>query len=413
MNSTAPVDMLITNAALHDRSGRWSVAMHFGRFVYVGDDYGGAAMHTINANGKLLLPGLLEAHTHIDKTYTYNSGDDAGPQETEALREAIRRMWLAKRQRTAATVAAAARRAFDRAVASGVSHLRSHIDIGDASDLDVARTLLALRDEYRHLLTIEYTALGSCDTPEQLDLMRAALAAGVDCVGGAPALAANPVRSTAAAVLLAEETGKPLDLHIDENENPHSPCLEHLADLLIARHFPLPVLASHCCSLAYASTDDRARVLAKVKAAGISLITLPACNLVLMGRRHSEPKPRGALPVLEALQLGINVCAGTDNVGDPFQPWGDYDPLRSAAICAQVAQVDDAATAFAMVSSSVATALKQDAYGIAPGNRADCSLLDGNDLRQVVAESPLRTHVFFAGKLVLQQQLQQHWNRAP
>lgn len=406
-----PVDTLITNVTLHDKPGRWQVAMQAGRFVHVGSDFNGESLHTINANGNLLLPGLIEAHSHIDKTYTADISDDGGVPETEALREAIRRMWLAKRQRTPATVTAAARRAFDRAISFGVSHLRSHIDIGDASDLDVVRTLVALRDEYRGLLTIEYTALGGLATPEQYDLMRAALAAGVDCVGGAPALTLDPVRSTAAALLLAEESGKPLDLHIDENENPNSPCLEHLADLVVARNFALPVLASHCCSLAYASAADRARVLAKVKAAGISLITLPACNLVLMGRRSSEPKPRGALPVLEALQLGINVCAGTDNVGDPFQPWGDYDPLQSAAICAQVAQVDDAALAFSLVSTSVAGALRQSDYGIAVGKRADCSLLAGSDLRQALAESPLRTHVFHGGTLVLQQHLQQQWSR--
>ncbi len=403
-------DILINNVTLPDAQTKVSVAMQDGRFVHIGPAFGGSAALTIDANGKLLLPGLLEAHTHIDKTYTWHSGDDDGPQEAEALREAIRRMHLAKRERTLASVERAARRAFDRAISFGVSCLRSHIDIGDSSDLAIVDLLLALRDEYRQKLTIEYTALGGLVTPQQSSLMHAALTAGVDCVGGAPALTDDPVTSVRAAVALADEYGKPLDLHIDENENPHSPCLEALADLVLQRRFALPVMASHCCSLSYASTTDRARVLDKVAAAGIALVTLPACNLVLMGRHVSALKPRGALPVLQALQLGITVCAGTDNVGDPFMPLGDYDPLRSAAICAQVAQLDEPAAAFARISTAPAVALQRSDYGLAVGKRADCSLLAAYDLRTALAESPLRTHVFFGGRLLLQQQLQQQWN---
>lgn len=402
-------DIVIRNATLHDRPGRWQVAMADGRFTVIAHHYAGVAARSIDADGHLLLPGLLEVHTHIDKTYTFGHGDDSAIPEPEALREAIRRMWSAKQHRTPATVEKAARRAFDRAISFGISHLRSHIDVGEAQDLDVVHTLVALRDEYRNKLTIEYTALGAQDTPWQSALLRSALAAGVDCVGGAPALSEDPVAGVTAAVEMAERNGKPLDLHIDENETPDSPCLETLADLVIKHRLEIPVMASHCCSLGYAKPQHRARVLGKVRDAGIALVTLPACNLVLMGRRHDEPRPRGMLPFKEAHARGITVCIGTDNVGDPFQPWGDYDPLRSAALAAHVAHVDDAASAFAGISTMAASALRRGDYGLAPGCRADCSLLATGDLREALAESPLRTHVFFGGRLVLHQQLQQQW----
>ncbi|MES2604325.1 MAG: amidohydrolase family protein, partial [Pseudomonadota bacterium] len=189
-----------------------------------------------------------------------------------------------------------------------------------------------------------------------------------------------------------------------------SPCLETLADLVIHRRFPWRVMASHCCSLAFVDLSARARILAKVKAAGIHLVALPACNLVLMGRNEQQAKPRGSLPVDALLKAGVSVCVGTDNVGDYFQPWGDYDPLRNAALCAEMSQLDEPLRVFPLISSAVAAAFNVRDYGIAPGNRADCSLLDTSSLREALAESPLRTHVFFAGKLVLQQQLQQTWS---
>lgn len=408
--TTVQFDTLISNARLHDREGLWYVGLLDGRFAFVGLSCSDAAVHTLDASGKLLLPGLLEPHTHIDKTYSWQDPGAGQPQEPEALRQAISNMRKIKAGRAPAVVVAAARRAFDRAVSFGVSHLRSHLDLGDAQDLANIRHLLELREEYRAKIRIEYTALGGTDTAEQRALMRAALTAGVDCVGGAPALTPNPLQAVAGAIALAEEFGKPLDLHIDETENPESPCLETLADLVHARRFPLPVLASHCCSLAFVSPRNRSRILDKVRAAGIHLVALPACNLVLMGRKHPSPKPRGSLPVDELLRENIRVCAGTDNVGDPFQPWGDYDPLRSAALCAEVAQIDVPAVAFSLISTAPAAAFWLTDYGIASGNRADCSLLETDNLRTALAESPLRSHVFFAGKLVLQQHLQQTWN---
>jgi cytosine/creatinine deaminase len=403
------VDTLIANASLHDRPGRWSVGIAQGKFAYVGQAFSGAASHSIDANGRLLLPGLLEPHTHIDKTYTWQHPHTQTSATLPPLRQAILQMQHIKASRQPEAVSIAARRALERAISFGVSHLRSHIDLGEERDLATVEQLLMLREEFQPRIHIEYTALGSCDSPAQMRLMQTALARGVDHVGGAPALNEDPRRAVAAAVDLAAATGKPLDLHIDETENPASPCLEYLAELVLQRDFKLPVLASHCCSLAFVDAATRARIADKVQAAGIHLISLPACNLVLMGRSQ-QPAPRGALPVNALLQHGIKVCAGSDNVGDPFQPWGDYDPLRSAALCAEVAHIDTPETAFALCSSAVASAFALPDYGIATGNRADCSLLEASSVRAALAESPLRSHVFFAGRLILQQQLQQQWS---
>ncbi len=404
------LDTLITNASLHNRKGRWCIGINHRQFSYVGQTFTGGANYTIDANGKLLLPGLLEPHAHLDKTYTWQDGDAALPPTTSALRQAIVRMQAVKASRTPESITVALRRALNRAISFGVSGIRSHIDIGEERDLHTVRQLLAVRDEYRDLIKIEYTALGSCDTLQQEKLLRLALSCGVDHVGGAPALSADPRKALATLFALAEQVNKPLDLHIDETENPTSPCLEALAELVVEHQFKQRVMASHCCSLAFTDTFTRSRILTKVKVAGIHLVSLPACNLVLMGRRDLQPKPRGALPVDELLRANIPVSVGTDNVGDFFQPWGDYDPLRSAALCAEVAQIDEPERVFTLASSAVASAFGIDDYGIAVGNRADCSLLDAASLREALSESPLRTHVFFSGKLILQQQLQQQWS---
>ncbi|MES2604324.1 MAG: hypothetical protein V4603_05265, partial [Pseudomonadota bacterium] len=205
MTSGLPVhvDTLITDATLHDRSGRWSIGIRDKQFVFVGEDYKGTASTSIAANGKLLLPGLMEPHTHLDKTYTWTATPPA-PVEAgaSALWQAILHMRAAKALRTPALVTKNLQRALDRAISFGITHIRSHIDLGDEADLENVMQLLAVRHKYRDRITLQLTALGSCDTPQQEHILRAALALGIDCVGGAPALCADPRKAVAAAVSL-------------------------------------------------------------------------------------------------------------------------------------------------------------------------------------------------------------------
>ena len=52
-----------------------------------------------------------------------------------------------------------------------------------------------------------------------------------------------------------------------------------------------------------------------------------------------HPTPRGITRVVDLLARGVRVCAASDNVGDPFNPFGAYDPLQIAQLNAQVAHM--------------------------------------------------------------------------
>ena len=231
-------------------------------------------------------------------------------------------------------------------------------------------------------------------------------------VGGAPALTPDPSASLAASFALAERFGKPIDLHIDETEDPASPTLLALAEMTIAAGMQGQVTAGHCCSLAFMDERDAGRVIERVAAAGLHIVTLPSCNLVLMGR-GMQPPPRGVTRVKELLAAGVNVCAGSDNVQDPFNPFGNYDPLQSAHFTAHTAHMtgaDELAACREMVTNRAAAALGLDGYGLRVGAPADLVVLDTFDPKEAVTAPPPRLATFKNGRLVVRTQTEQEWN---
>ncbi|MEM1112522.1 MAG: amidohydrolase family protein [Pseudomonadota bacterium] len=357
----------------------------------------GAERH--EGSGGLLLPGLVETHSHIDKTYSHEVYLDHGTSGRGALSDAIAAMGRYKEERSLDDMVQRARKAALRAAERGVCYLRSHIDLGSDKDLDVVRALIDLKREVSDQIALEFTALTSTATPGDRQRIREALQLGVLAIGGAPALEANPQGNIDHCLELAMELGCPVDLHVDENESPDSPCLEHLARRCLEQNVQVPVSAGHCCALGFMPEEQRKRQIGDAVDAGIAFITLPACNLVLMGREH-WPRPRGIPPIAEMLDAGAGVCVGVDNVQDPFQPWGDYDPLQQAALLGHLAQWDGGAsdTLVAMCTSAAAEAMGLQNYGLAAGCRADLTVLATNSEHGALCETPARTHRFFGGR---------------
>lgn len=404
------LDRLIENLHIPGREGLQSLGVLHGRYVQLNEDKPVSAKWTLDAAGALMIPGLIQPHCHLDKNYSL-AGRDCDFPSSDNLRGAIAAMQELKNWRTQAQVAENMERALTAAVRCGTSALVTHIDLTSENDLKIIDMALNLKHKFANLIDLKITTLSGLSSSEELALARKALALGADALGGCPALTDDPDQAVLNAIQIAEQFNCPLDLHIDETEDPESKTLERLADLVIERGFSNRVRASHCCSLAFMQSADRQRIIDKLVRSGIHIVALPACNLVLMGAQQS-PAPRGIAPVRELLDAGVNVAVGCDNVQDPFQPWGSYDPLYTASLNAMTAQLqgeDFAADSLSMVSSRAAWALGIENYGIEAGCRADFSLVEAGSVRQAIAEQPVRSWVFFRGEPILHQQLQQQW----
>ncbi|MEE4661325.1 MAG: amidohydrolase family protein [Halieaceae bacterium] len=410
------LDTLITGARTADSDQRLALGIAGDRIVYLNsaEDSRGRDFDcqvTVDAADCLLLPGLIEPHAHLDKTYSVAALPSGPASDQGALRDAIDAMARHKSQRSIEDMQRRASNALDRAIACGVSLLRTHVDIGVAEDLDNLRALLDLKRARRDSIELRLTVLSDPATPEGFALSKQALELGADAIGGAPALTNDPQAGIDACFTLAEQHGADIDLHIDENEDPDSPCLAYLADQVLKRNWQGRVSASHCCSLAFVPAERRRDIVARVRDANIDVVALPACNLFLMGR-NQQPTPRGIAPVNDLQAAGVNVSVGTDNVQDPFHPMGDYDPLANAALLLDAGHFGggEVLRALDMTTYNAARALGLEPdYGLRQGALASFSLYACETPLQALTERPLRRQVFYRGRTVLKQRTEQQW----
>ncbi len=93
---------------------------------------------------------------------------------------------------------------------------------------------------------------------------------------------------------LAQERQLNLDLHTDENGEPNSRVLKKVAQTAIRQKFSGKIICGHCCSLAVQTPEQVTETLKLVKETGVSIISLPTCNLYLQNLQNNHtPKWRG------------------------------------------------------------------------------------------------------------------------
>src|ERR1700749_1165085 len=103
---------------------------------------------------------------------------------------------------------------------------------------------------------------------------------------------------------------------------------------------------------------------------GVGVTILPAPDLSLMGRAASHAKPRGVVPAAALLAHGVNCTISTNNVLNPFTPYGDASLIRMANLYANVChEAGEAAlcSCMAMITDRAARQMRIAGYGIAEG----------------------------------------------
>lgn len=335
----------------------------------------------LEAAGYLLLPAPAEPHAHLDKALTADlvanpAGDLLGAVEG----------WLAHRETiNKADYVFRAERAARMSLANGFTAIRTHVDLGTDIGTTAVEALLEVRDRLTGLVDIQLVGLtgrpsGGLSGAENRAVLRDAIAMGLDVVGGCPHLDEDPVACTNDLLAIAAETGLPIDLHTDETLDPSHLDLELLADAVVSTGFEPAVTASHCVSLSMQPEKVQRRVSEKVAGAGISVVALPQTNLFLQARGVPVAPPRGLTATAALDAAGANVCAGADNLQDPFCTVGRADPLETAALMVMAGH-DSPATAYLRVST-----MARRAIGV--GGDRDVLAIRATTVREAVASAP-------------------------
>ncbi len=350
--------------------------------------------------GQLVLPAAVEPHAHLDKAFT---GEQI-PNPAGDLMGAIHAWSAAAPDLTVDDIAERATRAIERMATSGITTIRTHVDVGGHVGLRSVEALVRVRADMIDTVDLEIVALIGApltgpDGATNRGLLDDAIAFGVDLVGGAPAI--DPDHGGAIDVLIdvANEAALPLDLHIDETLDPTSGGLNHLVTAVLDGRFSDAVTASHCVSLGMQAPNDQQAMARRVAQANIGVVTLPQTNLFLQAREMPQAPPRGLTAVDALLNAGVVVAAGADNVQDPFNLVGRADPFETAALLVMAGH-QLPTDAYAMCSAAGRTILGRRPAGPEIGEIADLIVVPSPSVNAAVADAPTARRVYRNGQLL-------------
>jgi cytosine deaminase len=357
----------------------------------------------IALDGKLVTPGLVDVHQHLDKSCTRHLV--ANPSATLEGASAGYRALAATATRE--QIAARAERTLENCLARGTVAVRSHTNIESETGLRGIEAMIGVRERWRDRLTLQVVAHLTSDAPRKLaacrEWLHGAIAAGADAIGGVPQYADDPLSFLDLIFEFADRTGLPLDLHVDEHLDAHNVLLDAIIARTRLHGMRGRVTAGHCCALSAVGSAEARRLIDGLSENDIAVVTLPTANLFLQGRTAVGLAPRGLTRVNELSRAGVRVAAASDNIQDPFIPVGSGDLLEVArwTVVAAHFGLHDLGRAFDMVSTVPAAIMGLDAdWGIKVGARADLLITEAQDIDELVAAGPLQRTVMVGGNLV-------------
>lgn len=391
----AVCDTVLTGALLAD-GRRVSIGIRDGRIAAIDASLAGGR-EEIALGGALVLPGLVDAHIHLDKSLVGDAWQPHRPGKSLTFSVMERVAIEAEILTRAAPVEERAAALVEMAVARGTTHLRSHVDIDPVTGLRSLHAVLAVRERYQDAVSIQVVAFpqrGLVSCPGTGELMDAALREGAEVVGGLdPAGVDHDVAGQLDVVFgLAERHGARIDIHL------HDPGAEGLAELdEIARRTRALGMAgrvnvSHAYALGMVPRADAQRTAERLAGAGVSILTNAPGN-------HAYPSVR------QLRAAGVTVIAGNDNIRDAWWPYGDADMLERAMLIGYGSGFltdEELGVALDLATESAARALGIADYGVRVGAPADLVVVAARNVPEAVVARPPRSHVFKAGRRVAQ-----------
>ncbi|MEQ9639010.1 MAG: amidohydrolase family protein [Alphaproteobacteria bacterium] len=361
-----------------------------GRF-FEGDAADGAEV--IDGAGMLALPGLVDAHCHIDKTLigTGWHSHRGGPTVADRIRN--EREVLAAMDLSPAVQSA---RLVDWMAARGTTHCRTHVDIGPDIGLANFNGVAETRDRVVDRMDMQIVAFpqtGVMLQPGTLELLDQACSEGAEIVGGLDPIGIDrdPVGQLDGLFAIAERRGVEIDIHLHDPGEVGAITVDMVHERTKALGLKGGVALSHAfClgSVPEARLDD---LIAKLIDQDIAIMT--------HGPSGNTPFP----PVRRLHDAGVRLFTGSDGVRDAWGPMNSGDMLERTFIVAYrngFRHDADLELCLRMATEMSAAIVGADAYGLQSGCRADLVLVDCETVAEAVAAHPRRSLVMKAGRVI-------------
>ena len=355
---------------------------------------GQSAAAGIDGDGLVALPGFINTHSHVDKSWWGKPWVSYSYSERPTVEG-----WIAneRAQRDKygipnASSSAAVLRQFIR---NGTTATRTHIDVDLGVGLRGLECVQAARAEVGDAIQVETVAFpqdGVLRRPGVMKLLDEAAAAGVDKIGGLdPGTIDGDVEKLLDGLFdIAVNRNVGLDLHLHEFGSLGVYEFRQVMRRTIDAGLQGKVTISHGFVLGTLPLKVQEEIVEKLAEAGVSWTT------VAMG--GTAP-----LPWQQMQTHGVPLGLGTDGIRDLWSPFGDGDMLRVAHQFARLHGLrhdDKLVAAVDLATRRGAHFVGRDVHDLTVGARADIVLVDAENVPDALVRCPPRRLVISGGRVV-------------
>ncbi|MBR0816460.1 amidohydrolase family protein [Bradyrhizobium liaoningense] len=359
----------------------------------------------VDVGGRLALPGFVDTHIHLDKACLLDRcGHNHG-----SVSDAIRAVAGMKKDFTAEDVYARGAKVLERAIVHGTTRMRTHVEIDPRIGLRGFEAVKTLKRDHAWAIDLSLCVFpqeGLTNDPGSEELLIQALRDGGEAIGGCPYMDTDPDAHLERIFDLAQEFDVDVDLHLDFDLDPSWWHLDEVCRQTERRNYGGRVAIGHATKLSALPPERMKAAAAQLAKSGVAVTVLPATDLYLLGREATHNVPRGLTPAHKLAGDGVLCSVATNNVLNPFTPFGDASLLRMANLYANVAHasISDFDTCLDLVTELPARLMNLGDYGIKVGNPADLVVLETQDSRFAIAELPDIVMGFKSGRQTFERQ---------
>jgi cytosine deaminase len=383
------MDLTVRNARRADRPGDppCDIGIEGGRIAAIEPSLP-ASGESYDAGGRLVCAGLIETHIHLDKSRITGrcplpDGRRVNPVTMTAP---------LKRDFTVEDVYRRAEATLRECLVNGTTRMRTHVEVDPGVGLRGFEGVQKLIHEYRWAIDLEICVMpqeGLTNNPGTDELMVEALERGARVVGAAPNYDTDHAGQIRRVFELAREFGVDIDMHLDSGATPEDMDIHLVCELTEQNKLGGHVAVGHQTKLSTMPPEDQRRLARRLADVGVAVTVLPATDLFLMGRERDFNIRRGVVDANLLVEHGVNCSISSNNILNPFTPYGDCSLIRMANLHANILQVSGnqrLRDSFMMLTERSARLMNLPDYGIAVGNPADLVVIDAESPEQAVAE---------------------------
>jgi cytosine/creatinine deaminase len=398
------MDLILKNVIIDESNQVFDVAIDQGVIKAIGTDLGVLADRVYDAQGRVLIPGLVESHLHLDKALIA----DRMPNKSGTLKEAIEVTGKLKPTFTKEDIYQRATQALEMLIKNGTTYLRTHSEFDPVGGFGGFEVIMSLKEKYKKFIDIQVVAFpqeGIFKSPGTDELMVRAMEMGADVVGAIPYNDTDANVHIDYVFELAKKYGKDIDFHQDFKDEYAGQSIKYLCEKTISEGYQGRISVGHMTSIAAMPDVELAPILDLMAKAQINVMALPMTDLHLGGRNDEYNVRRAVTPIRKLRNAKVNVCLASNNIRNPFTPYGNGDLMQVAMLAIPVAHLggaDDLHTVLPMITTNPAKALKLKDYGIFEGAKASLVVLDTKRYQDAIIDIPSRLLVVKDGVVTVE-----------